>query len=71
MPSRLDEHDRFQLWCLMELAGSAEGLLAAERHLSLLFGRRPTLFELVDELLERHHRAETPEQPAVEAWIGV
>lgn len=45
-----------QLADLVELAGSADGVLDAERHLSLLFGRRPSLRELVDELMERRRR---------------
>jgi hypothetical protein len=57
MSTHSREHDRFQLWCLMELAGSATALLDAERELSLLLGRKPELYELVDELVARRHRA--------------
>ena len=49
--------DRYQLWALMELAGSPEAVLDAERHLANLFGRRPSLFELVAELMERRNPA--------------
>lgn len=45
--------DRYQLWALMELAGSPEAVLESERHVTGLFGRRPTLLELVTELMER------------------
>ena len=51
------KHDRFQLWCLMELAGSAEALLDAEHELQMTLGRRPTLHELVEKLCERHQHA--------------
>lgn len=53
------EHDRFQLWCLMELAGSAPALLETQRQLFLSLGRKPELYELVDELVARRHEAET------------
>ena len=58
MSTRPTERDRFQLWCLMELAGSAEALLDAEHELELTLGRRPTLPELVDTLCARHEHAE-------------
>ena len=53
------EHDRFQLWCLMELAGSATALLETQRELALTLGRRPGLYELVDELVARRHQMES------------
>ena len=59
MPAPDREHDRFQLWCLMELAGSATALLDTQRQLSLMLGRKPELYELVDELVARRHEAET------------
>ena len=52
------EHDRFQLWCLMELAGSATALLETQRQLALSLGRKPELYELVDELVARRHQME-------------
>lgn len=51
--------DRHQLWCLLELAGSPDAVLDAERHLAALFGRRPSLLELVEEIMERR-RADAP-----------
>ena len=57
MPLPRTEHDRFQLWCLIELAGSAEALLDAEHELQMTLGRRPTLYELVETLCERHQHA--------------
>jgi hypothetical protein len=59
MPAPDREHDRFQLWCLMELAGSATALLDTQRQLSLMLGRKPELYELVDELVARRHETET------------
>ena len=58
MSTRPTERDRFQLWCLLELAGSAEALLDAEHELELTLGRRPTLQELVDTLCARHGHEE-------------
>jgi hypothetical protein len=48
------ESERYQLWSLMELAGSAEAVLDAECHLTRLFGRRPGLYELANEIMERN-----------------
>ena len=48
------ESQRYQLWSLIELAGSADAVLDAERHLTQLFGRRPGLSELVTEIMERN-----------------
>ena len=58
MSTRPTERDRFQLWCLLELAGSADALLDAEHELELTLGRRPTLQELVDALCTRHEHVE-------------
>ena len=57
MSAYLTEAERRQLWSLIELAGSPQAVIEAERHLSLLFARRPSLHELVDELMERRRRA--------------
>lgn len=62
---RLTDTQLQQLADLLELGGTAENVLAAERHLTLLFGRRPRLRELVDELIERRRL------PAVERHVLV
>lgn len=53
MSARLSAYDRAQLADLIELAGSAEAVLEAVDELELLKGRRPTLFETVNMILER------------------
>lgn len=70
MTERLSEAECRQLCELVELAQSGEGVLAAERHLTLLFGRRPSLRELVDELLERRRARLAAVEPEAEGVLA-
>ena len=70
MPS-LTPHarDRNQAWCLYGLADSAADVRMSERRISRELGHEPSLYEVVEDLMARHHIARpftdpTPPTPA-------
>jgi hypothetical protein len=69
--TRLSEAERMQLADLLELGGSPEAVLSMERHLTLLFGRRPTLWEIVRELSESQRTGFVPVvEPSIDGAFG-
>ena len=49
--------ERIQPWCLVGLAGSAREVHEAERRLRRTLGHRPSLYEVVEDLMARHQIA--------------
>lgn len=49
--------DRNQPWCLYGLAGSPADVRESERRITRERGHRPSLYEVVEDLMARHHLA--------------
>jgi hypothetical protein len=54
---KLHAREQHRPWCLYGLADSAADVRLSERRLSRERGHEPTLYEVVEDLMARHHIA--------------